>query len=262
MRKFSKILESAESDIVLDIKDILMEFKDSGFDVKIDEAHGTYFAQLSAKGTPDAPAVNVDMMELMEMISVANERIKDLGMSYDAGSINISGKSNSSNAFIKLQYRKEEFAASKDVHGWKEFKGYCEKVLGIDGIQGADTFDLYFRINVVDKDSGWPGVPDDKAGWSIGIEGIDPNTFVAAFPGYEDFIKKLLSRQINYNFVWHLCSEEGDRYHYISDPAKLEEAKKGHNPMKFDKEGIEAVETLVEMAEKFPDKIEIKKHNI
>jgi len=32
--------------------------------------------------------------------------------------------------------------------------------------------------------------------------------------------------------------------------------------MKFDKEGIEAVETLIEMSKKFPDKIEIKKHNI
>lgn len=264
MRKFSKILESAESDIVLDIRDILMEFKDSGFDIKIDEAHGTYFIQLSAKGTPDAPAVNVDMMELMEMISVANERIKDLGMIYDAGSINISGKSNSSNAFIKLQYRKEEFAASKDVHGWKEFKGYCEKVLGIDGLQGADTFDHYFRINVVDKDAGWPRLPDDMAGWSIGIEEEDDAAFVAQFPGYEAFLKKLLSRQISYDLVWHVVDGRDfvGRTGEPLDAAKLEEIKKKHNPMKFDREGIEAVETLLEMAEKFPDKIEIKKHNI
>jgi hypothetical protein len=262
MRKFSKILESAESDIVLDIKDILMEFKDSGFDIKIDEAHGTYFVQLSAIGTPDAPAAKIDMMELIEMISVANERIKDLGMSQDTYTINMSGKSNSSNAVIKLQYKKEEFTANKDVHGWKEFKSYCEKVLGIDGIEGADTFDSYFRINVVDKDSGWPGLPDDKAGWSIDIDDIGPNTFAAAFPGYEDFLKKLLSRQIDYNLVWHLCREEGDNHRIISDPVKLAEANKNHNPMKFDKEGIEAVETLLEMAEKFPEKIEIKKHNI
>jgi hypothetical protein len=261
MRKFSKILESVESDIVLDIKDILMEFKDSGFDIKIDEAHGTYFVKLSAIGTPDAPAAKIDMMELIEMISVANERIKDLGMSQDTYTINMSGKSNSSNAVIKLQYKKEEFTANKDVHGWKEFKSYCEKVLGIDGIEGADTFDSYFRINVVDKDSGWPGLPDDMAGWSIDIDDIGPNTFAAAFPGYEDFLKKLLSRQINYSLVWHLTSDEGDNQR-ISDPVKLEEAKKKHNPMKFDKEGIEAVETLLEMAEKFPEKIEIKKHNI
>jgi hypothetical protein len=261
MRKFSKILESAESDIVLDIRDILMEFKDSGFDIKIDEAHGTYFIQLSAKGTPEAPAVKVDMMEIIEMISVANERIKDLGMIQDAYTINMSGKSNSSNAFIKLQYKKEEFTVNKDIHGWKEFKAYCEKVLGIEGMQGRDPF--YFRINVVDKDNGWPGLPDDKAGWSIEVdENPSYERFVAAFPGYEDFLKKLLSRQINYNFVWHLCSDEDDRHHRISDPVKLEEVQKKHNPIKFDKEGIEAVETLVEMAEKFPEKIEIKKHNI
>ena len=259
MRKFSKILESAESDIVLDIKDILMEFKDSGFEVKIDEAHGTYFIHLIAKGTADAPAVNVDMTLLIEMISVANERIKDLGMNYDAYTINMSGNSNSSSAVIKFQYRKEEFTASKDVHGWKDFKGYCEKVLGIDGLQGTDGQD--FRINVVDKEAGWPGLPDDKVGWSIEIYEDEVN-FVGKFPGYESFMKKLLSRQINYSLVWHLCSDEVDRHHYISDPVKLEEAKKKHNPMKFDREGIEAVETLLEMAEKFPDKIEIKKHKI
>ena len=255
MRKFSKILESADSDIVLDIKDILMDLKDVGFEIEVSEFQGTYKVVLIM---PDNLTSNLDMMECIKDLAVADERIKDLGMSYDAGVTEI----NKFRAEIRLMYKVGGTVANKDIHGWKEFKSYCEKVLGIEGIEGADTFDLYFRINVVDKDSGWPGVPDDKAGWSIGIEGIDPNTFVAAFPGYEDFIKKLLSRQINYNFVWHLCSEEGDRHHHISDPVKLEEAKKKHNPMKFDKEGIEAVETLLEMAKKFPDKIEIKKHNI
>ena len=255
MRKFSKILESADSDIVLDIRDILMDFKDVGFEIEIKEFQGNYTIVLIM---PDNLTSKLDMMECIKDLSVADERIKDLGMSYDAGVTEI----NKYKAEIRLMYKVEGTVANKDIHGWKEFKSYCEKVLGIEGIEGADTFDLYFRINVVDKDSGWPGVPDDKAGWSIGIEGIDPNTFVAAFPGYEDFIKKLLSRQINYNLVWHLCSDEGDRHHHISDPAKLDAAKKGHNPMKFDKEGIEAVETLLEMAEKFPDKIEIKKHNI
>lgn len=265
MRKFSKILESLESEDVLDIKDILIEFKDSGFDVKIDESHGTYVVRLEAKGTPEAPAAKGDMMSIMEMLSVANGRIADLGMRYDGGSINMSGSSSSSNAAIKLQYRKEEFSASKDVHGWKEFKGYCEKVLGIDGMEGTQQ-SVYFRINVVDKDNGWPGLPDDMAGWSIDVEEEDHAAFLAQFPGYEAFLKKLLSRQISYTLVWHLVSEEGDRHHladqFISDAAKLDAAKKAHNPMKFDREGIEAVETLLEMAEKFPGKIEIKKHKI
>ena len=259
MRKFSKILESLESEDALDIKDILMEFKDSGFDVKIDEAHGTYTVRLAAIGTEESHAVQVDMIAIMEMLAVANGRIQDLGMRYEGGGIRMGGGSSSSNATINLQYRKEEFAASKDVHGWKEFKGYCEKVLGIDGMEGRGP--LYFRINVVDKDSGWPSLPDDKAGWSIEVDEDERDMFVAAFPGYEDFTKKLLSRQINYKLVWHLVRDEGD-HHHISDPVKLEESKKGHNPMKFDREGIEAVETLLEMAEKFPGKIEIKKHKI
>lgn len=262
MRKFSKILESAQSEEVLDIKDILMEFKDSGFDVKIEEAHGTYIIELSAKGTAEAPAAKADMMQIIEMVSVADGRIKDLGMGHDAGEIKISGNSNSSNALIKLQYRKEGFAANKDVHGWKEFKAYCQKVLGVEGIEG-DREGIYFRLNVVDKDNGWPRLPDDMAGWSVelGFQG-DKANFISQFPGYESFLKKLLDRQISYKLIWHMGSNEGDKQNHISDPAKLEEAKKAHNPMKFDKEGIEAVETLVEMAREFPGKIEIKKHTI
>ena len=253
MRKFSKILESADSDIVLDIKDILMDLKDAGFEIEVSEFQGTYKVVLIM---PDNLTSNLDMMECIKDLSVADERIKDLGMSYDAGVTEI----NKFRAEIRLMYKVEGTVANKDIHGWKEFKSYCEKVLGIEGMEGRDP--LYFRINVVDKDNGWPGLPDDKAGWSIEVDEDERDGFVDTFPGYEDFIKKLLSRQINYNFVWHLCSEEGDRHHHISDPAKLDAAKKGHNPMKFDKEGIEAVETLLEMAEKFPDKIEIKKHNI
>ena len=257
MRKFSKILESAESDIVLDIRDILMDLKDVGFEIEVSEFQGTYKVVLIM---PDNLTSKLDMMECIKDLSVADERIKDLGMSYDAGVTEI----NKFRAEIRLMYKVEGTVANKDIHGWKEFKSYCEKVLGIEGMEGRDP--LYFRINVVDKDNGWPGLPDDKAGWSIEVDEYpsdnEGDRFVAAFPGYEDFLKKLLSRQINYNLVWHLVSDEGDRHHYISDPAKLDAAKKGHNPMKFDKEGIEAVETLLEMAKKFPDKIEIKKHNI
>jgi len=253
MRKFSKILESADSDIVLDIKDILMDLKDVGFEIEVSEFQGTYKVVLIM---PDNLTSNLDMMECIKDLAVADERIKDLGMSYDAGVTEI----NKFRAEIRLMYKVGGTVANKDIHGWKEFKSYCEKVLGIEGMEGRDP--LYFRINVVDKDSGWPTLPDDKAGWSIEVDEDERDRFVAAFPGYEDFLKKLLSRQINYNLVWHLCSDEGDRHHRISDPAKLDASKKGHNPMKFDKEGIEAVETLLEMAEKFPDKIEIKKHNI
>jgi len=255
MRKFSKILESAESDIVLDIRDILIDFKDAGFAIDIEEVQGTYTIKMKLDG-------KTDEMERIKDIVVADNRLRDLDLSYQSAMIAINTRQNPLIQNIFLVYKIADFSADKNVHGWKEFKGYCEKVLGIEGIEGADDFDLYFRMNVVDKDAGWPGLPDDKAGWSIGIEGIDPNTFAAAFPGYEGFIKKLLSRQINYNLVWHLVSDEGDRHHRISDPVKLAESNKNHNPMKFDKEGIEAVETLLEMANKFPDKIKINKSKI
>ena len=251
MRKFSKILESADSDVVLDIKDILMEFKDADFEIDIVEFQGNYTITLTL---PEQSISKFDMMECIKDLVVVDGRLGDLGMSYHTGMTEI----NKSKAKILLVYKMEGVVSNKDVHGWKDFKAYCEQVLGIEGIQGADTFDFYFRINVVDKDSGWSGIPDDMAGWSIEVDEDERDRFVTAFPGYEDFVKRLLSRQINYNFVWHLVRPD----ERISDPVMLEDAKKKHNPMKFDKEGIEAVETLIEMSKKFPDKIEIKKHNI
>jgi hypothetical protein len=254
MRKFSKILESFESDIVLDIRDIFIDFKDAGFKIEIEDwSKENGFIDISLKYDG-----KTDTMECIRDLSVADNRIKDLGLSYEDSTIEI----NHNGVNIKMRYKLVDSVANKDVYGWKEFKSYCEKVLGIEGMEGRDP--LYFRINVVDKDNGWPGLPDDKAGWSIETD-EDSDSFVAAFPGYEDFTKKLLSRQINYNLVWHLVSDENDRHnrqHIISDPVKLEDAKKKHNPMKFDKEGIEAVETLIEMAKKFPNKIKIKKHKI
>ena len=248
MRKFSKILESIESDLVLDIKDILMDFKDVGFQIDVKDTHGTYTISMKFEG-------KIDVMECIQDITVANNRLNELGLSYQNSLISM----NSDTHNIVLMYKKNDFLVSKDIHGWEEFKSYCQNILGIDGMEGNEQ-SIYFRINVVDKDNGWPTLTDDMAGWSIEVEKEEP--FVAQFPGYESFLKKLLSRQINYSFVWHLVSREGDRYHYISDPVKLAAVKKEHNPMKFDKEGIEAVETLLEMAEKFPGKIKINKYKL
>ena len=65
MRKFSKILESADSDIVLDIRDILMDLKDTGFEIDITEFQGNYTIVLIM---PDNLTSNLDMMECIKTL--------------------------------------------------------------------------------------------------------------------------------------------------------------------------------------------------
>jgi hypothetical protein len=253
MRKFTKILESTEDSGYRHIKACSLELSDMGMDVEIErQPSGNY--KFSA-------SFNEYTGELFPLFEEINNFITKLQSEDMQVSRLESLRLQKGNAYVSMLIKIPDGNLSEDsIKDWKSFEEYCKEVLNVDGIEGTDS--NYFRINVVDKKNGWPGLPDDMAGWSIEVDEDERDIFVAAFPGYEDFLKKLLSRQINYNLVWHLCSDEGDRHHRISDPVKLAESNKNHNPMKFDKEGIEAVETLLEMAQKFPDKIEIKKHNI
>ena len=251
MRKFTKILESTEDSGYRHIKACSLELSDMGMDVEIErQPSGNYkfsasFYEYTGELFPLFEEINNFITKLqsedMQVSRLESIRLEKI------------------NVYVRMFIKSPDANLSEDsVKDWKSFEEYCREVLNVDGIEGADS--NWFRINVVDKKNGWPGLPDDMAGWSIEVgDDTDKDTFVAAFTGYEDFTKKLLSRQINYNLVWHLVSDEGDRHHRISDPVKLDEAKKKHNPMKFDKEGVEAVKTLLEMAEKFPGKIKIRK---
>lgn len=249
MRKFTKILESTEDSGYRHIKACSLELSDMGMEVNIErQPSGNYKFRAHCDYTGE-------LFPLFEEINnfIAKLQSEDMQVSRLE-----SLRLEKGNAYVRMFIKSPDANLGEDsVKDWKSFEEYCREVLNVDGIEGADS--NWFRINVVDKKNGWPGLPDDMAGWSIEVGDDDKDIFVATFPGYEDFLNKLLSRQISYNLVWHLCSEEGDRHHRISDPAKLEEAKKKHNPMKFDKEGIEAVKTLLEMAEKFPGKIKIRK---
>jgi hypothetical protein len=260
MRKFSKILESA-SGMQEEIKMVFVAFLDEGFTAEIRQGSlgESYDVVLKHENRGEIRSE----IELMSEFLAALGRIEDMGFSsrleyFRMGSEDISKKDSCQ---IRVRFSKEAPPASS-VSGWNQFKEYCENVLGIKGIQGGDDDESYFRIDVVDKDSGWPGLPDKYAGWGLDIYDATPEDFSRKFPGYEDFMLKLAKRKINWNLVWHLVSDENDRYnrnHIISDPAKLEEVKKGHNPMKFDADGIEAVKTLIEMSEKLPGLVKVNR---
>ena len=248
MRKFSRIVESQESGMISDIKDIFVDLIDKGFEIKITEGQGVYRIELT-NSVPNA--VNMDYMECLGIIYVANKRLFDLGLDYiKADEIVLGNKSgNELRSNISIRYNDSSSVVSKDVQGWKEFKLYVENVLGVSGIEGKKDDHSYFRIDIASED-GWRDV-EEYWGWEIGINrDIDDavEVFVASYPGYEDFLRGVLKRRLDYDALYgHKRREE-----YKDNPDI-------GNPLKFDKEGLEVVEKLLEMAKKFPNKIKVNK---
>ena len=248
MRKFSKILESLDSDMVSDIKDIFVDLIDKGFEIKVKEGKGVYLIELTHHTSIEDP---LEYMECVSDIYVANKRLLDLGLNYIKSDGIILGQKSYNDLYsnITLRYNNSSSVASKDVHNWKEFKLYVENVLGVTGIEGKLDDNSYFRIDIASEE-GWRDV-EDHHGWQIDINRDIDNAvevFVAEYPGYEDFLRGVLKRRLDYDALW-------------SDPRR-EEYKDNPdigNPLKFDKEGIEVVEKLLEMAKKFPGKIQVNK---
>lgn len=248
MRKFSKILESLESDMVADIKDIFVDLIDKGFKIKVNEGQGVYLIELNNDTSVDNP---LDYMECISDIYVANKRLLDLGLNYIKSDEISFGKKSSNElySYISIRYNDANSVPSKDVHGWEEFKLYVENVLGVSGIEGKLSDDSYFRIDVASEE-GWRDV-EEHHGWQIGIDRDIDNAvevFVAEYPGYEDFLRGILKRRLDYDALWgHERRKENKDNPEIG------------NPLRFDKEGIEVVEKLLEMAKKFPGKIKVNK---
>lgn len=248
MRKFSKILESLDSDMVADIKDIFVDLIDKGFEIKVKEGQGVYLIELDQESSIEDP---LDYMECVSDIHVANKRLLDLGLNYIKSDRIILGQKGSGELYshIAIRYNNSSSVASKDVHNWKEFKLYVENVLGVTGIEGKLDDNSYFRIDIASEE-GWRDV-EEHHGWQIGINrDIDDavEVFVAEYPGYEDFLRGVLKRRLDYDALWSKARREENK-----DNPDI------GNPLKFDKEGIEVVEKLLEMAKKFPGKIQVNK---
>lgn len=249
MRKFTQILESADDAGIRHIRDCAADLTDLG--IKLDKL------KMLPSGRYDLLAINdgdVDPLEVYNAFTAFTDRLGSEGMTI----IRMDDlKIKKDNVWIQILIDAPGSGIDEgQVKDWASFKEYCESELGISGIEGKEP---WFRINVVDKNNGWPSLPDDKAGWSIVWDNdeLTAEAFAAHFPGFEDLFLKLAKRQINYDLVWHLVSDEGDS-HIIKDPAKIEEAQRSHNPMRFDQEGIDAVKELLEAAKRYPEKIKVK----
>jgi hypothetical protein len=229
MRKFSKILEQKENLLIEDIKFIFIELLDNGFKIDIKYFQGLYIINLTTEK-------KINHMDLIKDLVVADNRLNDIGLQfYSSVNIILQAPIINNQSLINLKYilNNRNSLLNKDINSWDEFKLYCNEVLKVDGISGKD-----FRINVASRE-GWSA--EEYFGWEIEIYG-DEDEFISQYPGYEEFLKDILKRKLNYDGLWER-------------PLK----SNINNPLKFDKEGIETVEKLIEMGEKFPDKIEIKR---
>jgi hypothetical protein len=249
MRKFTKILESANDPGIMHIRDCAVDLTDLG--IRLDKLKRLPSGRYDFFATNDG---DVDTLEVYNALTALTDRLGSEGMTI----IRIDELTiKKDNVWIKLLIDAPGSGIGESqVKDWTSFKEYCESELGISGIEGETP---WFRINVVDKDNGWPSLPEEKSGWSIEWDDdkLTAEAFAARFPGFEDLFLKLAKRKIDYNLVWHLVSDEGDS-HNIKDPVELEESKKRHNPMRFDQEGIDAVKGLLEVAKRYPGKINVK----
>lgn len=229
MRKFTKILESLDSEFIHDIKDIFVEFLDKGFAIEVKEFQGFFTINLRSYN-------DIDHMYIVNELYISDNKLKKiLKLEYVSSKINL-------NEFdIKLKYslKNRDSLINKDVNNWNEFKSYCQDVLRIDGIEGKNNDKSYFRINVASEE-GFRN--KEYFGWEIGINDNNEEDFIKEYPGYEDFLRKVLKRKLNWDGVWDYDLKSTE-----------------NNPLSFDKEGIEVVEKLLEMAKDFPNKIEIKR---
>ena len=249
MRKFTKILESANDPGIMHIRDCAVDLTDLG--IRLDKLKRLPSGRYDFFATNDG---DVDTLEVYNALTAITDRLGSEGMSI----IRIDELTiKKDNVWIKLLIDAPGSGIGESqVKDWASFKDYCESELGISGIEGETP---WFRINVVDKDNGWPSLPEEKSGWSIEWDDdkLTAEAFAARFPGFEDLFLKLAKRKIDYNLVWHLVADEGDS-HSIKDPTKLEEAQRSHKPMRFDQEGVDAVKGLLEAAKRYPGKINVK----
>jgi hypothetical protein len=234
MRKFSKILEQKESNLIDDINDILIEIIDLGFQIDVRYFQGIYTIDMISDR-------NFNHMEFIKYLATADDRMRDIGLYFKSSNSILIRKGDSSIKSLKYYIKEQDSLISKEVNSWEEFKSYCNDILGIDGISSKyleeDDNKHAFRINVANRD-GWR--EEEYFGWEIEIYSSEED-FIKEYPRYEEFLRNILKRKLNYDGLW-------------GRPLK----SNINNPLRFDKEGIEVVEKLLEMGKKFPDKIELK----
>jgi hypothetical protein len=239
MRKFSKIIESKESDISKSIEDIFIEFKDMGFNIEIKEIESHFSISLTCHE-------KVDNMVCVRDLAVADKRMDVLDLEYVSSKYIILGSLYSNgdkSSRIELKYRLIGSTPKEDdIKTWNQFKLYCENVLGIDGIYSDD-----FRIEVFGKHNWLDSCPDNYEGFYIDYGQDISDTeeereekkskIIDKYPRYKEFFNKYL----DYYVDWNLMHKQGEW------KTRVDKVKPKFYPIPFNKEGIEVVKKLIEI---------------
>ena len=238
MRKFSKIIESKEYDVSKSIEDIFIEFKDMGFTFKIEGIESHFSISLTGND-------KIDNMQCIRELFTADKRMNGIGLEYVSSKyILLGGMFDDKTSRIDIKYRLiGSTPKTDDIKTWKEFKLYCENVLGIDGIYSDD-----FRIDVFGKHNWLDKCPDGYEGFYIDF-GQSPafdtpeiietkkNQFISKYPKYKEFFDKYLE----YGVDWNLIHKQGEW------KTRVDKVTPNIYPIPFNKEGLEVVKKLMEI---------------
>jgi len=139
MKKFSRIIESKNNDLIPDIKSVFLEFLDMGFKINITHSSGYYNIILE---TPYDNKKN-DWMYCVKELTVADGRLGDLDLEYvDAKYIMLGHNSSDHPNYSTIDFRYKLKGGNfnyNDIDSWSEFDLYCKNVLGKD----IEYFDSY-----------------------------------------------------------------------------------------------------------------------
>lgn len=241
-----RIIKFNESLSKREIDDLLLDLKDSGYEIESDIFGG--FVTITGK------IFETDRIQFMKDVIELNSRMVSIGYEYLNDKLHVyMGKLNGDHyCQFMLKFKDLEVSANKDVNSFEEFKQYVEKVLDLNFyewdsevyIPDLDDNREYQRtipllkldVNKTPSESG--NIP---AGFTIGFEKGSLNNFIST---YRKELSEIVMTEDEYCSVNLWCVREDERLKY-QDPELIKRAKS--KQFKFDKKGIEVIEKCIEI---------------
>jgi hypothetical protein len=243
-----KVLKFNESLSKQEIDDILLEFKDSGYEIESDIYQG--FVRITGK------IFETDRIQFMKDVIELNNRIVSVGYESINDSLHVNMGKLSGQHFCQfvLKFRDTEASVNKDVKSFEEFKEYVEKALGLkfyewdtevyvpdlENNQGYRSTPLILKLDVNKEQQG-----SIQPGFTILFEKGSLDDFIST---HKKELSKIVMTSEEWATVnlWTVRDEEKSTY---QDPDLVKSAKS--KQFQFNKEGIEAIETCVNIFKSF-----------
>jgi hypothetical protein len=241
-----RIIKFNESLSKREIDDLLLDLKDSGYEIESDIFGG--FVTITGK------IFETDRIQFMKDIIELNNRMISIGYEYLNDKLHVYMGKLDGNHYCQfmLKFKDQEVSINKDVNSFEEFKEYLEKVLDLNFyewdtevyIPDLENNQEYQRTSPllkldINKTSSTSG--NIPAGFTIGFEkgSIDD----ISISTYRKSISELVMTNDEYYAVnlWSVPDSEKEKY---QDLELVKRAKS--KQFKFDKRGIEAVEKCIE----------------